>query len=168
MIHLALLLAVLVDASIRPLLPDAFLLRVAPPDLVLLTALYIGFRARRDTQLRWAVMLGLYADLMSVHAIGHFAFLCGVAAYVASRVRRFLPPDPIFAYGVASFFAGVVAACFGLVLAALTIRQNVGPGFGRAVLTAFTSALFAPVVFALWDQSRLFRRTLGGRAYDFA
>jgi len=168
MIHLALLLAVLIDTSIRPLLPDAFLLRTAPPDLVLLTALYIGFRARRDAQLRWAVMLGVYADLMSVHAIGHFAFLCGVAAYAASRVRRFLPPDPTFAFGVASFFCGVITACFGLILAALTIRHHVGPGFARAVLTAFTSALFAPVVFALWDQSRLFRRSLGGRGYDFA
>jgi len=168
-VYVGLLLAVVLDNGLRLLLPDRFALQTAPPDLPLLTALYIGFHARNASQLGYAVTLGLIADCFSSHALGHFAFLYGASAYVAQRVRRFLPPDAALSYVVASLFVGVVAALLALLLAVVTTRGGVvAPGFMRALLQALTSALFAPVVFSAWDKSRFFRGAVGGKRYEFA
>ena len=168
MVYLGLLLAVVLDVSVRLLLPDRFALQTAPPDLPLLTALYIGFHARNASQLGYAVSLGLIADCFSSHPLGHFAFLYGASAYVARRVSRYLPPDAALSYVVASFLVGVVAALLALLLAVVTTRGAVAPGLGRALLQALTSALFAPIVFSGWDRSRFFRGAIGGERYEFA
>ena len=168
MAYLGLFLAVLLDNAILLLAPDRFGLQTAPPDISLITALYIGFHAKNTSQLRMAVVLGLIADCFSAHALGHFAFLFGAAAYIAHRVRRYLPPDAGISYIVACLFCGLATALLAFGIAMVTTRGAVAPGLQRGVLEALTSACFAPVVFGLWDKSRLFRKAIGGRRYDFA
>ena len=168
MVYVGLFLAVFGDNAIQLLAPDRFALQSAPPDITLITALYIGFHARNTRQLRMAVVLGLIADCFSAHALGHFAFLLGAAAYLAHRVRRYLPPDAGLSYVVACLFCGLATALLSLGIAVVTTRGAVGPGFIRAVLEALTSACFAPVMFGVWDKSRLFRNAFGRRRYDFA
>ena len=168
MVYVGLLLVVIVDHAMRLLLPDVFGLRYAPPSLALLTALYIGFRSKRAGQLGYAVLLGILADSMSSHGIGHFAFLFGVGAYFASRIRRYLPPDASIAFVVAVFFCSVVTACFALLIAVVHANSHVGAGFARSVVQALTNAALAPIFYAVLDQSRLFRKALGGRDYQFA
>ena len=168
MAYVGLLLAVVLDNALQLLAPDRFGLQTAPPDLPLITALYIGFHARNTRQLRLAITLGLVADCFSSNALGHFAFLFGAAAYVARQVRRYLPPDAMLSYVVACFFCGMLTAGLSLGIALVTTRGAVGVGFSRAILEALTSALFSPIVFAAWDRSRLFRKAIGGRRYEFA
>jgi len=166
MIHFALLLAVLADASLRLVLPgDRFALDWLP-SIPLLTALYIGLHARRSGQLGYAVVLGLLLDCFSARPLGHFGFLLGAAAYVAWKIRRYVPPEAILPRMIACFFVGCSVAFFGLVLAAASGgTTGNGPGLSRALLAAATSAASAPFVFGIWNQSRLFRRALSGRRH---
>ena len=168
MVYVGLLLAVFGDNAVQLLAPDRFGLQTAPPDLSLITALYIGFHARGTSQLRLAVVLGLMADCFSSHSLGHFAFLYGAAAYCAQRVRRYLPPDAGLSYVLACLFCGFVTALLSLVLAVVTVGGALGPGFVRSLMETATSALFAPILFSFWGWSRLFRGAIGRRRYDFA
>jgi len=168
MAYVALLLAVLADVILQLHWPAGLGAFLPPPDLPLLTALYIGFHARNAGQLGLAIFLGLLADVFSSHALGHFAFLFGSAAYLARGIRRYLPPDAALSYSVAAFFCGTVTAFLGLALAVVTTRGSVGAGFARALLEAFASAVCAPPLFALWERSRLFGKALGGSWYEFA
>ena len=168
MVYVGLSLAVFLDSALQLLAPDRFGLQTAPPDLSLITALYIGFNAHRTSHLRLAIVLGLMADCFSSHSLGHFAFLYGAAAYVAQHVRRYMPPDAGLSYVVACLFCCVTTAFFSLGLAVMTTQGAVWPGFVRALMEAVSSALFAPILFSIWDRSRLFRGAIGGRRYDFA
>jgi rod shape-determining protein MreD len=169
MAYLALLLAVLVDTAFQLLAPDRFGLQTAPPDLPLITALYIGFQARTTRGLGLAVVLGLLTDCFSSHPLGHFAFLFGAAAYAARGIRRYLPPDPGLSYVVACIFCALLTAFLALGMALVTVEGGaIGAGFARALLEAVASSLCAPFVFAFWDKSRLFAKAFGGVSYDFA
>jgi rod shape-determining protein MreD len=168
MVYVGLFLVVLIDHAMRLLLPDWFGLQYAPPSLALLTALYIGFRSKRTGQLGYAVLLGVMADALSSHGVGHFAFLFGVGAYIASRIRRYLPPDASIAIVVAVFFCSVVMASFALLIAVVHANGHIGAGFARSVVQALANAALAPLFYPVLDQSRLFRKALGGRDYQFA
>jgi rod shape-determining protein MreD len=165
MAFLGLLLAVVADSALRLLVPG---LRGAMPSLPLLTALFVGFHARRTEHLWLAIVLGLLQDCLSTVPAGHFAFLYGAAAYVAFRVRRFLPPDPGLAYVAASLLCGLLTSFLALVIAVISTRGSAS-GFGAAVLVSVTSAMSAPFAFGLLRRSRLFRAALSGRDhYEFA
>lgn len=167
MAYVGLLLAVVADNALR-LLPEGFLLRTAP-SLPLMTALYVGFRARDTRPLGLAVVLGLLADSFSPsRPLGHFAFLYGAAAYFALRLRRFVPSDHYTSHAVACLVAGFLTALLALLVAAVTVDGPLLPGFVQSLLRALSSALAAPFVFGLWDRSRLFRRDLRGTKYEFA
>jgi len=169
MAYVGVLLVVLVDNALRLIAPDVMGLQSAPPQLPLITALYIGFRARHSGELGLAIVLGIFADCFSGVPVGHFAFLYGAAAYFALRVRRYVPPDAFVSHVVAAFFCALLTVFFGLLLAVFTVRGfATGAGFVRAVSQALVSALCAPFVFGLWDRSGFFRRALGGRGYEFA
>jgi len=165
MAYVGLLLAVVVDTAFQVLMPGRAGLA---PDLPLITALYIGFHARNTQQLGLAVMLGAMADCFSSHPLGHFAFLFGASAYMARRTRRYLPPDAALSYVVGCLLCGIFYAFLSLGFAIVTNSGAIASGFGRALLEACTSALCAPFVFGLWDRTRLFRKALRGRKYEFA
>ena len=161
-------LVILVDNALRLVAPAWFGMGTATPDLPLITALYIGFRARNTNQLGLAIALGIFADCFSSRPLGHFAFLYGCAAYLALQVRRYVPSDAYVSHVVGAFFCTFTVALIGLLMAVITVPGPIGPGFLRSVLTAATSSFFAPFVFAAWDRSRFFRRALGsGRRYEF-
>jgi rod shape-determining protein MreD len=165
MAFLGLLLAVVADSALRLLMPG---MRGTMPSLPLLTALFIGFHARRTEHLWLAVVLGVLQDCFSTVPVGHFAFLYGAAAYLAFRVRRFLPPDPGLSYVVASLLCGLLTSFLALVIAVVSTRGSAS-GFGAAVLVALTSALSSPFAFGLLAKTRLFRAALSGRDfYEFA
>ena len=167
MAYVGLLLAVLADNAMRRLAAEGFLLDVAP-SLPLMTALYVGFRAKDTRPLGLAIVLGLFADCFSSRPAGHFAFLYGCAAYFALRLRRFVPSDHYTSHVVACLVAGVFTALLALLMAAVTVDGRLLPGFRISLLRAATSAVAAPFVFALWDRTRLFRRALRGTEYAFA
>jgi len=167
MAYLGLLLSVVLDNAIRFLLPDAYLTRFVP-SLPLVTALYIGFRARDTRPLGLAVVLGVFADCFSSRPLGHFAFLYGCAAYFALRLRRFVPMDHFRSHVAACLVAGLLTALLGLLIAAVTVDGPVLPGFLRSLVNTVSSAVFAPFLFAVWDGTRLFRGPLRGTSYEFA
>lgn len=166
MAYLGLLLVVLVDNVTRLLLPESFLLE-ALPDLPLMTAFYVGFRARDAGQLGLAIVLGLFADCFSSCPLGHFGFLYGSAAYVALRLSRFVPADHFKSHVAACLVAGFVTSLLALLIAAVTVDGPLWPGFLRSLAGTVASAVGAPFVFAIWDRSRLFRGQLRGSAYGF-
>lgn len=161
----ACLLVILLDALLRLALPGW--LAPAPPDLALFTAIFLGLRARDTGALYVAIFLGLLQDCVSVWPIGHFAFLYGASAYLASRLRRYVPPDSSISVSVAALFCALVAAFAGLALAVVSSRGSVA-GLPNALARAGVGAALAPALFALLDRSRLFRRALGPQRYTFA
>jgi len=50
----------------------------------------------------------------------------------------------------------------------VTGNGHVGAGFARSVVQALATAALAPVFYPVLDRSRLFRKALGGRDYQFA
>jgi rod shape-determining protein MreD len=167
MAYLGLILVVLLDNAARLLLPEGFLLQMVP-DLPLVTAFYVGFRARDARALGLAIVLGLFADCFSSCPLGHFGFLYGSAAYFALRLRRFVPADHYKSHVAACLVAGVLTALLGLLIAAVTVDGPVAAGFLRSLVGAVASAVLAPFVFAASDRSRLFRGQLRGSSYEFA
>lgn len=167
MAYLGLLLAVLADNALRLVATEGFLLG-AMPNLPLITALYVGFRARDARPLGLAVILGLLADSFSSRPFGHFACLYGCAAYFALRLRRFVPPDHYRTHVVACLVAGALTALLALLMAAVTVDGPLFPGFLRSLSSVVASAITAPFVFGIWDKSRFFRRALRGTEYAFA
>ena len=166
MIVFALLLAVLADATLRRFLPGSELQLAALPSIPLITAFYIGLHARRSGQLGYAILLGLMLDCFSARPLGYFGFLLGTAAYLAWRMRKYVPADAILPRMVACLFCGVVFAFLGLMLAAVTGGSaGNSAGLMRALLMAGTSALSAPFVFGIWNQTRFFRGAFRGRRY---
>lgn len=169
MAYVGILLVIVLDTALRIVSPDRFGLQWAPPDLPLITALYIGFRAKDTGQLGLAIVLGLLVDCFSAQPLGHFGFLYGSAAYFALHVRRYVPAEAYLTHVIALLVCTVFVALLGLLLAAVTVSGPVGSGFSRAAVSALSSALLAPFVFGLWDRSGLFKRAVGGRrSYDFA
>jgi len=166
MIIFALILTVMLDVALRQHLPGSEFQLLALPSLPLATALYIGLHARRSGQLGYAIALGLMVDCFSARPLGHYGFLLGVTAYLAWRVRKYVPAEAVLPRVFACLFCGVAVAFVGLVLAAIT-----GGGAGnthgllRALATAATTALSAPFFFALWNRTRVFRRAFRGRRY---
>jgi rod shape-determining protein MreD len=167
MAYVGLLLAVLLDNALRLCTAEGFLHRVIP-NLPLVTALYVGFRARDTRPLGLAVVLGLFADCFSERPLGHFAFLYGCAAYFALRLRRFVPPDHYKSHVVACLVALFLTALLNLLLAAVTVDGALWPGFWRSLVSIAPNAVVAPFLFGIWDRSRLFRRALRGTEYAFA
>ena len=168
MAYLGLLFVVVLDNAFQLLAPHGLGLRTAAPDLPLVTAVYIGFRARNTNELGLAILLGALVDCFSARPLGHFAFLYGSAAYFALHIRRYVPSDAFISHVVACLVCGLVTALLGLLLSVATGVGVVGPGFSRTLVEAATTAVVAPFVFGLWDRSRFFRRALGGRgAYEF-
>jgi rod shape-determining protein MreD len=162
-IYVGLLFAVLADATLRLVSPiDS----VWIPSVPLVTAMFIGLNARRSGQLGYAIVLGALLDCFSARPLGHFAFLLGAAAYLAWKVRRYVPSDAALPRVVACFVCGVAVAFLGLILAAAGGGGGGnGAGLSRALLSAATSAASAPLIFGLWDQTRLFRKAFRGRSY---
>lgn len=167
MAYVGLLLVVLLDNAVRLVVPEGFLL-LTVPDLPLITAFYVGFRARDARPLGLAIVLGLFADCFSSCPLGHFAFLYGAAAYLALRLRRFVPADHFKTHVAACLVAGFVTSLFALLIAVLTVDGPVGPGFLRSIVGTVASALAAPFVFGVFDRSRLFRGQLRPKSYGFA
>jgi len=170
MIVFALVLTVLLDTTMRRHLPATEFQLMLLPSLSLATALYIGIHARTSGQLGYAVLLGLIVDCFSARPVGYFGFLFGATAYLAWRVRKYVPPDAVIPRVVACLLCGFVFSFLGLVLAAIT-GGNAGnaPGFLRALAMVSTTALSAPLLFAIWNQSRIFRRVFRGRRhYEWA
>jgi rod shape-determining protein MreD len=168
MAYLGLLLAVALDNALRVVMPEGLALRLMP-DLPLITALYVGFRARDTDQLGLAVILGLLVDCFSSRPLGHFAFLYGCAAYFALGLRRVVPPDAYASHAVACLVCALLTKLLALLLAAVTVDGPLLAGFLRSLLAAVASAAAAPFVFGLLDRSRFFRRALGGKSsYRFA
>jgi rod shape-determining protein MreD len=168
MAYLGLLFVVGLDNAFQLLAPQGLGLRAAAPDLPLVTAVYIGFRARNTGELGLAILLGGLVDCFSARPLGHFAFLYGSAAYFALHIRRYVPSDALVSHIVACLVCVVLTALLGLLLAVATGVGAVGPGFLRTLVEALSTALVAPFVFSLWDRSRFFRRALGGRgAFEF-
>lgn len=166
MIVVALVLTVLLDTTMRRHLPTSELQLMLLPSLSLATALYIGIHARRSSQLGYAVILGLIVDCFSARPLGYFGFLLGTTAYLAWRVRKYVPADAIIPRVVACLLCGLVFSFLGLVLAAITGGSSGNaPGLLRALAMASTTALSAPLLFAIWNQSRVFRRAFRGRSY---
>lgn len=163
MIQIALLLAVAADNLLRLVVPgDVTWL----PSISLITALYIGLHARRSGQLGYAIVLGLLVDCFSARPLGHFGFLMGAAAYMAWKVRRYVPAEAFLPRVIACFFCGVVVSFLGLVLASASAAgTGSAGGLARALLVAATSAGSAPLLFGIWNQSRLFRGAFRGRSH---
>ena len=166
MIVLALLLAVLADTTLRRFLPGTDFQLSALPSIPLITAFYIGLHARRSSQLGYAIVLGLILDCFSARPLGYFGFLLGATAYLAWRVRRYVPAESLLPRMIACLFCGVLFAFLGLMLAAVTGGgAGNSAGLMRALLMATTSALSAPFVFGIWNQTRFFKSAFRGRRY---
>ncbi len=169
MAYLGILVVIVLDAALRVVAPDRFGLQWAPPDLPLITAFYVGFRAKDTGQLGLAVVMGLLVDSFSAQPLGHFGFLYGSAAYFALHLRRYVPTDAYISHVVALSFCALLTALLGLLLAAVTVPGPVGAGFVRALVSGLCSVPLAPFIFGLWDKSGFFKRALRGRRrYDFA
>jgi len=163
-----LLLVVLLD-NLWLLVAQGYLGIVAGvPDLALITALYIGFRARDTSELGLAVLLGIFVDCFSARPLGFFAFLYGTAAYFTLKVRRYVPPDALVTHIVACLVCGIAIGFVALFLAVITVHVSVGPGLWHSLAEAAANAVACPVVFGVLDRSGFFRRALGGRGYEFA
>jgi len=161
------LLAVFLDAALRPLWPAFLGLHRAPPDLPLLVALYVGIRARERGALFLAPALGAMKDGMSAWPLGHFAFVYGVAALLAHRARTIFPVDAPAGAAAAALSVSAAAAFVAFALRALAARPG-GDALGLALLGCLATAAAAPLAFALLDRSRAFRGVLGRHRYDFA
>jgi len=170
MIVLALLATVLLDTTLRRHLPGSELQLLLLPSLPLATALYVGLHARRSGQLGYAIVIGLMVDCMSARPLGYFGFLLGATAYLAWRVKRYVPAEAVLPRVIACLICGLVFAFLGLVLAAITGGgPGNAPGLLRAMAMASTTALSAPILFALWDWTRVFRGAFRGRRhYEWA
>jgi len=170
MIFFSLVVTVLLDTAMRRHLPASELQLMALPSLPLATALYIGLNARRSSQLGYAILLGLLVDCFSARPLGYFGFLLGTTAYLAWRVRRYVPADAIVPRVIACLFCGLVFSFLGLILAAITGGgAGNAPGLLRALAMASTTALSAPLLFAIWSQTRVFRNAFRGRShYEWA
>lgn len=167
MAWLAMLLAVFLDAALRPFWPEFLGLHRAPPDLPLLVALYVGLRARERGALFLAAALGAMKDCMSAWPLGHFAFVYGVAALLAHRARSLFPVDAPAGEAAATLAVSVATALVAFALRALAARPG-GDALGLALLGSLATAAAASPAFALLDRSRAFRRALGRRRYEFA
>ncbi len=168
MAYIGVFLAVFFDNTFRLFAPDSMWMQEAPPSVMLVTSIYIGFRAGNTRQLGFAVLLGVLADCFSVSPIGNFAFLYGATAYLALRIRRYVPSDALTSHVVASLFCGIMYAFLGLLIVSVRLGGAGGGGLSRALVQAVMSASLAPFVFGIWDRTRFFRGALRSRGYEFA
>lgn len=167
MAYLGVLLAVLFDIAFQPFAP-AVLWTSTAPSVALATAIYIGFRAGNTSQLGLAIVLGVLMDCFSLLPIGPSAFVYGATAYLALRIRRYVPSDALTSHVVASLFCALIAAFLGLLIVSVRLGGAAGGGLSRALMQALLTAGIAPFVFGIWDRTRFFRGALRSRGYEFA
>lgn len=86
---LVVLLVLMLLASAMPdLCPPLLSIQRHPPDLWLVAALYLAFRARGFKAVGWAVMIGLARDSVSLDPLGTHAFVLGTTAFFFAEGRR--------------------------------------------------------------------------------
>ena len=78
---LVLLLLMLVAAALPDYMPATLGIDRHPPDLWVVAALYLVFRARGFRAVGWAVLIGLVRDCVSLDPLGTHAFVLGCTAF---------------------------------------------------------------------------------------
>ena len=131
------------------------------PDLLLILAIIMAFRARIDNALIACWILGLLKDLTSQAVLGSYAFAFGMIALIIVRLRDMFYGDRLLPAMVSAFIAVCLVEHFALLVLGLRGYRLQGQ-YSSVSVSIFLSALLtgALLPYARWLIYK-FQRHLG-------
>jgi len=129
--------------------------KAAPPDFVLLAAVFIALCAPHDTALLACFILGALHDLTGLGTLGLLAFSYGIAAVfivsIQQAVNRQHPLAHFVLTGIAGMIVAVIVSLHGWIRPPL---PGVHPPVMPLFYSAIYSAILAPFVLAALQKIR--------------
>lgn len=123
----------------------------AAPDIVALSAMYLGLTARHRLAppTLGAVVIGYLGDLLIGTPRGMLALVAGIICILGHVIHSRLIVRGWMITMMVSFLTGLVAGIIGIVLRAYAGLLPVGVELDLLFYTALLTALFGPLVFRL-------------------
>ena len=123
----------------------------APPNLVLLVAIFIAVNAPKDAALLGCFSLGAMQDLLTQTPLGVYALSYGlVGMFVVSTQQLVYRAHPLTHFSLAligGFLTGAVLFIHGLI-------HRPGPNVSTLLTTTIYTAILAPVAIGLLDRAK--------------
>ena len=131
------------------------------PDLLLLVAVVLAFRAEGDSAMLACWLLGLLKDLTSEAVLGSYALSFGVLALVILQLREFLYGERLLTMMLLVFVSSFALEQFAFLIYLLK-GEPIGDQYGKFSLAMFFSSLLTSALlpYVQWLLLK-FHRQLG-------
>jgi rod shape-determining protein MreD len=128
--------------------------RGAPPNLVLVCAVFIALNAPKQPAL-WACFgLGLVQDMLSGHSLGLYAFSYAVTGYFILMTREVVYREHPLTHFSLTFASGLVVACVLLVHGLVRLGPDERVPVSMLMTTALYTAALSPILLIPLQQTR--------------
>ena len=142
-----LIIMTLLVASILNILPTPIWVKYYWPDWILLTIIYWCLASPQSVSIKFAWIIGIFADLLYSSLIGHHALLYTITAYLACSfhhlIRLYPPHQQILP------IMGILLICEIISLWINGLRYAFTPADLMGLLSIFTSGVIWPWVFSI-------------------
>lgn len=129
------------------------------PDLLLLLAILLIFRAPADQALVACWLLGLLKDITGQAPLGSYSFTFGLLGFLLIRLRELLVGSRLFPQIVLMFVSSIIIE--HVVWLICVVKRDITPAsYRQDVITIFVSALLTAALYpyGYWLMTKLGRR----------
>jgi rod shape-determining protein MreD len=138
----------------------------APPNLVLLAALFIAINAPKEAALLGCLGLGLMQDLLTQQSLGVFAFSYGIIGVLVIGTQNLLYRDHPLTWVLLGFFGSLICLLVLVVYDLCPVSIGARIGIGKLFAMLLYTTILSPFVLYLLQRMRKSfgfrkRRTVG-------
>ena len=126
----------------------------APPNFVLLAALFIALNAPRDSALLGCFGLGLMQDLLTQQTLGLYALSYGLVAMFVMGTHQLLYRDHPLTHVLVAFAAGILVAAVFLIYSVFRLPPEQRFDLGRLVMSILYTTVLSPFVLGFLQRVR--------------
>lgn len=126
----------------------------APPNLVLLAALFIALNAPKEAALLGCLGLGLMQDLLTQQSLGLFAFSYGIIAMLVIGTQNLLFRDHPLTWLLLGFFGSLICLLVFVVYDLCPASIGARVGIGKLCAMLLYTTILSPFVLYLLQRMR--------------
>jgi len=126
----------------------------APPNFVLLAALFIALNAPRESALLGCFGLGLMQDLLTQQTLGLYALSYGLVGMFVMGTQTLLYRDHPLTHVLVTFAAGILVMVVFLVYSIFRLPPEQRFEVGKLIVSVLYTTVLAPFVLGLLQRLR--------------
>lgn len=126
----------------------------APPNLVLLAAIFIALNAPKEAALLGCFGLGLMQDLLTQQSLGVFAFSYGLIGMLVIGTQNLLYRDHPLTWVLLGFFGSLICTIILVIYGVLPASDGARIGAGKLIAMMLYTTILSPIVLYLLQRMR--------------